>query len=365
MTWFFIDDLPDEAQAFADQLGTGPNRIQIQVKSPHEARNLLLVTKVAPQGVLMDVDLSAAAGEVGSGPGIAQDLRVKQKARDISEFPIVRFAAAANVAKNVQGDPGSDDLFDLKIQKEELRGGTAVVQRKLVGLEQLYGALSTYDPVAKPTLADLVGLTSPHLDLWCHQGLRDRVASALQITTHVAAGTFMRDFILPVGLLLDEDVLSYRLGIDRLASADTWKQLRDALPFRYGGVASDYFQRWWARGLEDWWLDTIKESRVLAALTIDQRVAALRVALGLELVPLVMPVGSAGDRPWRFCTISLEADPPRLIPVDPAEAVRVTPRADLPAWADPLCAALGPALQAKHDLRLNRSDLARLERKHR
>jgi hypothetical protein len=364
MSWLFVDDSPDEARAFADELTRGKNALEIEVSTPADARSRLLKQGYRPSGVLMDVDFSAAAGELGSGPGLAQDIRVKQKAGDIAEYPIVRFALRARVARNVKGDPGSDDLFDLRIQKEEVTQDRASVQERVIGLGEVYRTLDGYDPTLEAAAKSLLGLSDAELDRWCHQGFRGRISSGRQIATHVAASAFLRDFLLPTGLLIDEDVLSWRLGVER-ASSPGWSRLRDELSFRYRGVAGESFRRWWARGLEDWWVSVDKEGRALAGLPIPQRIEALRKASGGDLTQLVMPRGSAGDRPWRPCAINLEADPPRSVPVDPAEAVRLVPRSDIPPWSDPLCVALGTALQEKHDLRLNRSDLARLEHKHR
>lgn len=364
MTWLFVDDKPEEAEAFAQTLRTGTQAIVVEVARPKVARERLLRGRGEPSGVLMDVDLSVEPGDPGSGPGFAQDLRVDQRAGKIVEYPIVRFAAADRVDANVAGDPTSDDLFDLKIQKEELRESTVSVQSRLMGVAALYTHLIAIRPQEQPWLSSVVALEEADLAELCHRGFRDRFESSLQVGVHVAAGTFMRDFITPTGLLIDERVLSYRLGVDRVRSGDAWTHLRESLPFRYRGTASDAFQRWWARGLENWWATTIKDSKHLATLTIEQRITALNAALPLPVTPLEMPEGSAGTRPWRQCAISVEGRAPRWVPVDPNEAVRFTPRSDLPPWADPLYAAFGPAIQEKHDLRLNRDDLARLQRRY-
>jgi hypothetical protein len=363
MSWIFVDDFPGEAQAFADQLAKGRHPVAVEVVTPAEARDRLLTKAVTPAGVLMDVDLSNVPGERGSGPGIAQDLRVKQRAGEIAEYPIVRFAARAPVERNVKGDPGSDDLFDLKILKEELAQDVAAAQLRLIGLEAVYAGLAARNPAAPNVLNELLGLDDATLGRWSHEAFHDRLLSALQIATHVAAGAFMRGFLTPTGLLVSDSVLSYRLGVDARASGRRWEDLLQQLPFRYMGIASDYYRRWWARGLEDWWLDTVKSDRPLVSLPIRDRVQMLSNSFG-GLVALTMPAGSAGDKPWRLCALSLEADPPVFIPVDPTESVRFTPRADAPAWTDPTHVSLRLALQRRDDFRLNRNDLIRLQRKH-
>jgi hypothetical protein len=360
----FVDDVPDAAQSFADQLSTGAHPINVKVIEPAQAREQLLTGKVEPNGVLIDVELSNAPGELGSGPGIAQDLRVKQRARAIGEFPIVRFAGRGPVERNVKGDPGSDDLFDLRILKEQLADDLSGIQLSLTGLERVYEGLAITDLAAKGTLNQLLGVGDDELRRWSHESFHERLLSALRIGTHVGASAFMRGFLTPTGLLVGERVLSYRLGVDFEKSGEDWPKLLDTLPFRYKGVAWEYYPRWWSRGLEDWWLDVVKSERPLVSLTIAERVEPLKKVFN-GLVALTMPDGSAGDKPWRLCALSLEADPPVFIPVDPAEAVRFTPRSDQPAWTDPTHVSLRLAFQERDDFRLNRADLARLQRKYR
>ena len=365
-TWVFVDDLINEAKAFAGQLRVGDYPLEVEVHGPAEARELLLSRRIEPAGVLMDVDLSSAEREQGTGPGLAQDLRVKQRAGEIPEFPIARFAALAPVEKNVKGDPASDDLFDIKIQKEELGRHLRSVQSRLRGLRKIYEALGAFDPSSDIGLDVLLGTTPEQREEWSHRSFDDRMAAARQIAPHVAAGAFMRGFLLPTGLLIDAVVLGIRLGVDPSASGKVWRDLLDRFPFKYSGVASEHFERWWARGFERWWFDTLGDGVAPpVALTVAERVEVLSAKLGIQgLIPLKMPAGSPGERPWRLCALSLDREPPEFVPVDAAESVRISSRADLPIWVDPLHAALKPALQEKHDLRLNRSDLLRLGRKY-
>jgi hypothetical protein len=361
MSWILVDDLREDAQSFADAFGSGSNAIEVQVITAKRAREELLTDALKPAGVLMDVDLSSESGERGSGPGIAQDIRVKQKAGAIGEFPIVRFAARLPIQKNIKGDPGSDDLFDLKILKEEVSNEIDAIRIRLVGLEGIYAALSSHKNTSAG-MEGLLGLDGELLRRWSDERFHERILSAVHVATHVAAGAFMRSFLTPTGLLIDERVLAVRLGVDVTASGQTWRDLRDALPFEYSGLGCNAFRRWWARGLDDWWFDAVKSDRPLVSLNIAERIETLSGSFG-KLAPFKMPSGSAGMKPWRLCALALESDPPEFTPVDPAESVRLTPISDQALWTDPLSVSLGLALQ-KRDLRLNRSDVERLQRKH-
>ncbi len=366
LRWAFVEDQTDEAESFRKRLEAGEGAIAVSVLGPVAGREDLLTGKIVPVGLLMDVDLSLATGEHGTGLGIAQDIRGKQKAREIADYPIVRFARPEPVAKIIIGDPSSDDLFDLRIQKHEVVSDCGAVQRRLNGAKRVYEQLAGLASVDEEALTVLLGLNAQQREEWSHPALHTRLADGSQFAVHVAAGTFMRGFLNSPGLLIDEVLLAVRLGLDREASGGAWRELLEKLTdFKFSGTAHEEFERWWARGLEDWWLG-FSGGNSLASLTIRERHEMLCNHLRLNgLQPLTMPSGSAGDRPWRLCILSLEADEPQYVPVDPSTSVRLTPRTDQPLWTDPQYAALGPAVKAIDDKRLNRSDLDRLRRKYR
>jgi hypothetical protein len=211
--WFFVDDAPDEAEAFACQIRQFAE-VNIEVMSPSKAREVILSGQRTPAGVLMDVDLSASAGEVGTGPGIAQDIRVKQRSKKLSEFPIVRFASFPRVLDNLSGDPSSDDLFDLKIQKEEVARDVESIVKRLCGVRSIYDVLIECGESAECTVETILSCPPDSLIAWGHDGFNSRLMSALQVAPHVSAGVIIRSLLIPTGLLIDEYALSIRLGVD-------------------------------------------------------------------------------------------------------------------------------------------------------
>lgn len=361
--WLFVDDNEVAARSFAAKLSQS-DRFIITPVLPQKARDLLLSGRADPDGVLMDIDLSEVPGENGTGLGLAQDIRAKQKSGVVREFPIVRFARREPVARNVGGDPASDDLFDLKIEKEKVKVEDFDVVSRLQGVQEVYEKLAEVPKLTDEVVERFLGLDRDHLDAWSHPDFHDRLASGRQVAVHVAAGLFLRAFILVSGLLIDEDLLSVRLGVDKNRSGSAWSKLLEKLePFRYKGVSCAAFPRWWAHGLNNWWLDLSPESSPLSALTIDERMEEVKHKLGIHgIEPLIMPEISPGSKPWRLCALSLENDHPLMVPIDPESSVRMTQHIDFPVWVDPAYAALGPALRARDDRRLNQGDLLRLQR---
>src|SRR5262245_34052873 len=113
--WLFVDDQHAEAKTLVGLLSRDRAGISVEVMPPSQAKEMLLGKGYYPRGVLMDIDLSGDPAQRGSGAGFAQDVRVRQKARELPEFPVIRLAGRTPVKKHVAGDPTSDDLFDLRV----------------------------------------------------------------------------------------------------------------------------------------------------------------------------------------------------------------------------------------------------------
>jgi hypothetical protein len=317
----------------------------------------------------MDVDLSAIPNELGTGPGIAQDIRTKQKAGLACEFPIVRFSAADPLARNVFGDPSSEDLFELKILKDDVPQNRNLIVAQLAGVTEVYEAiiqLAENMDKAEDVLVNLFGADAETLGKWSHEGLTAKVLTGASFAPHVAAGAFCRLFLVPYGILIDDRLLAIRLGLNMEASGAAWSAvLERCQSFIYKGAAGKYFLRWWSRGLDEWWFNHVDKGGPLAGRTVAERVELLSRATGIEqLIPLSDLPAHENFRPWRFCRLALEASPAQYIPVDPAESVRITAQSDFPPWVEAYSASAKLALRAREDQRLNKKDLDRLRRKY-
>ncbi|MES3676971.1 hypothetical protein QC589_13520 [Halomonas elongata] len=361
--WFLVDDLKEEAEAFAEKL-RDDGGLAVRVLNPDEAKNKLLRDGCEPNGVLMDVDLSSIQGELGSGPGIAQDIRVKQKSQEIPEYPVIRFAALKKVKQNVRGDPTSDDLFDIKVQKERVARDITSLSEEIKGVRDVYDFLSR---IKRGSIRkrEIFGCTDEEFECWGNEAFCRRILGSVNTSVHVAAGYFMRNFLVPSGLLIDEVMLSVRLGVDYDTSGGSWLELKKNLDFHYQGAGGGFFRRWWAFGLEEWWFNNINAEEPLVGLPATERVKFLERALGIKnITPLDLPRGSPGVSPWRLCTLSLEKEPSEIVPIDPAHSVKISPDVDVPDWIDPMYASFQEALRNREDFRLDMSDVESLSKRY-
>ncbi|HMG48843.1 MAG TPA: hypothetical protein VK614_15455 [Allosphingosinicella sp.] len=348
--WLFVDDSGEERAAFANAL-TVADDLLITGISATDAKALLNANALRPTGVLMDVDLSNETGMQSTGPGLSQDMRVAQQRQDIPSFPIVRFSYRTKVEQNIGHDTSSDDLFDLKIDKDGVAAATLdAVRSKLRGVAAVYSAVGE-----SVSASGVLGLNEEIWEAWGHPTFAEDLAIADR--TYLRAMPLVRALMHP-GFLINEDLLAIRLGLDRHASSGWAAVLAELEQAKYQGVAAQYFQRWWARGLEAWWAELGGDCTPLAGNSIGERFARLSDRFS-QLVALSMPTGSWGDRPWRHCSLTLEHTG-EFLPLDPARSVRFKSRSKLPDWLDPLYAALGPAVRAAGDARLDKDDLERL-----
>jgi CheY-like chemotaxis protein len=350
MEWLFVDDTKGDRQSFAEALSL-PDELRVTAISGAEARERLTANSLMADGILMDIDLSNETGQAENGLAITAAIRAAQNRGAIASFPVVRFSYRDRVAENIGHDPSSDDFFDLAIDKDGLSaaGATEEVQNHLLGMTEVYASISGD--------SDVLVLMGSDAEKWAsfgHSGFTDDLMYANR--PHLKAGIVVRALEKP-GLLIEEQLLGARLGVD-LEHSDGAQALLSALaPAAYDGVGSAYYRRWWARAVELWWTDSLGIEEPLAAYTIGERVGILCDTFP-GLVPVTMPQGSPGDRPWRLCTLTLEKGG-GFIPVDPEHGVPYRPRSPLPEWLDPTYAALGPAIKNGNDPRLDREELAR------
>lgn len=353
--WLFVDDVPGDRSSFVDALEVA-DVLRIKAISGLEAKDMLGARSLAPAGILMDVDLSNEQGMQGTGLGLAFDMRSAQYRGALSSFPIIRFSLREAVEQNVGHDASSDDVFDLKIYKDDVRvdDHVALIQCWMRGTSAIYAAIGT-----DVALLSATGVTESQWEMWGDASFVDELRYADR--AHLKAACFVRLIRIP-GLLIDESLLGTRLGIAP-GSEGYAAILNELEAIRYTGIGAEFFKRWWARGLEMWWDQEINPDVPLSGATVTERVKQLEARFG-DLQPLMMPESSPGNRPWRLCSLSVERSG-AFIPIDPVWAVPFRPRVASADWADPTYAALGVAAKDADNPRIDQDELVRQMKRYR
>ena len=128
------------------------------------------------------------------------------------------------------------------------------------------------------------------------------------------------------GLLINEQLLSIRLGVDIDKSPD-WSFLKTEIlkNYQYIGVLGDHYECWWQSEILNWWKTTFSKSLIVMA--AQEKVRFLNEKYGLSICPLSLPKNHRFDTYWYKCRFS-------DTPLDPSDALRTT---EMPryAWLEP------------------------------
>jgi hypothetical protein len=244
--------------------------------------------------------------------------------------PIVRLCAAQVFQDYLQGDDSTADIFDLGFDKEMVGDIAPLARAKLAVLPELYAAVQVAPEDPAVAAQRLLCVETEHYER-LHSRFRAALEAELTRKPHEAVSFIIRQLFEPPGLLIREELLAIRLGVDT-ARSDGWDRLKKYFaPARYVGVACNGFRRWWmdlvlSRGAQP-------GSPPLFRLSAVERVAALDKAGFRDLVALIPTPESPGDRPW---LLSVSDDPALRLPVDPRHAfilsTPVSPWLDEPVW---------------------------------
>jgi len=337
--YIFVDDAtgPESDSERYRKLLDKEGELAVDLVPPD--RSTLLVAEpeleAGIDGYILDINLSDQIDDHGkrfrgTGAGLAQDLRLLQtKGPNEGQRPrpIVRLCAAQVFQDYLAGDDSTTDIFDLGFDKEMIGDVAPLVRAKLAVLPELYATVQGTQEGAAPKL---LGVETEHYER-LHSRFRAALETELTRKPHEAVSFIIRQLFEPPGLLISEQLLAIRLGVDKARSGG-WERLKDYFsPARYVGVAGNGFRRWWM----DLVLSRCAQpgSPPLFRLSAVERVAALNKAGFGDLVPLMPTPESPGDRPW---LLSQWDDLALRLPVDPRHAfilsTPVSPWLDEPVW---------------------------------
>ncbi|WP_133164350.1 hypothetical protein [Solimonas fluminis] len=291
-------------------------------------------------GILLDLRLDVDADESGKrvayrGPTLAQELRTRMAEGGLPPFPIVLWSVNAKFRQSYTGDESSHDLFDDIYEKDrEIAENPALVSKKLAALAHGYAALRG---ISRENAISVLGLDAEKESPLYLQFLAEYLDAVTRSPSEV--GHFLlNDLVRPSGLLITEEMLAARLGVDISASGDQWGQIKSALgQARYSGPFSDGWPRWWWFRVEDWWASLGKQSPEIRRLAAEERVAYLGKMLGLSLTSAKPIEGAASTKYFTLCA-------GLGLPLDPLDGLKTFKRTTH-AWHDASYVSIYAALE--------------------
>lgn len=270
-----------------------------------------ILSKIKPDTNALILDYRLTKGENNvcfDAPTIAQTLRSKHSENKF-ELPII-LMSNENVITDYYKDFTSQDLFDFSLTKKEF------IDDKIGFNKKLKSFIGTYSKIKEAdfNLSKILDVEEEGNDL-----IHSRIFAKLDIKKGdiFAFSDFIYSKIIcSTGLLIDEDVLSARIGISKKSSE--WKNILDSLNnCVYGGIFSDTYPRWWMSKIENWWVETIQCETPLRRLDASERMEIIKNKLSLtELEVVVKTTQSHSSNFWTVCKYS-------NAPLDPFDGIEL------------------------------------------
>ncbi|GHV15658.1 hypothetical protein FACS1894169_07750 [Bacteroidia bacterium] len=283
-----------------------------------------------PDIILMDYKLTEGSElSYCDAPTIASTLRSKYN-NAIKERPIVLISTLDNIVKLYKKDYTSHDLFDYAISKERALENTEYFRCKCLSF------LNSYTDIVKNKfdLDKILGLNG-EINL-IHSKIRIQLNKDIQSAYEFSRFIF-EHLIRCSGLLIGEDILSARLGVSK--DSTDWGKLKEKLlEYKYIGIFSDVYDRWWMSKIEFWWNDILKIDYPLRQYDVTERVLLLQKQLGLnDLNEVKSSSMNLSKNYWSICKET-------QLPLDPFDGIELLDEEYKP-WQDKEYVSIEGALQ--------------------
>jgi len=297
--YLYIDDQPEDTEGIALGLSVKPKKLKVEKpvipKSWNEQIQFLIDNLKNFGGILLDLKLTVRSGSGDTikyqSPALAQEMRNLAKEKKIADLPIILCSTDENFKKFY--DNTSQDLFDATFEKEDMNGDLVI--------EEFIAYVETYEAIRK-NKADLKKLLdSGDVDISQVQQYFDDLK-----TVHERAG-LLKQVVEPSGILIDEELLAIRLGVNKSKSKD-WESLLDELnessKSKYKGVYSNVWQRWWMPLVAKWWNKTFPELFFQNTSASEKVTAIIKQFRFKKLISLELPKYHEYDSFWYKCSKS-------------------------------------------------------------
>lgn len=303
-----------------------------------------------PFGLLLDLRLDEMPDENNEraayrGPTLAQELRTRMAEGSLPAFPIVLWSVNDKFIKSYNLDETSHDLFDGVYGKDrQITETPDSVAKELASLARGYASLKELKGKGIRHAVQTLGLTEDQDSAVYAQFLDEYKDVAKRPSSHEIAQFLLMDLLGSDGLVVTEETLAARLGIDIDASASEWQILKTYLESaKYAGPFSDGWHRWWWFRVANWWSTFLEQQTPLQRMEATDRVKVLndKFEMGLTVAD---PINNSYSTNYFTLCVALKR------PLDPADGLRVT-RKLARSWHDTRFVSVHAALE-----RINREN---------
>ena len=288
-------------------------------------------------GLIIDQKLDAANDEGETvdywGTSLAQNFRTEMIGFNIDSAPIILLSNEDVFVQYYALDESAHNLFDFAVKKKEIASCSAYaakVSQIILALARAY-KVATEEVLPKSSLAvSPFELLRPLLnwDEAIYQYTDSRLVEYLFVKSHdihTLTSLILNNLVRSAGVLVTEEMLATKLGVD-LSRSEDWPVLKETFnDFKYRGVFSELKDRWWFSRIEDWWIETVSSQDTIRGLSALDRVATLKKATALvKIEPIPPKYSNQSEKYWVNCVFS-------GTPLDPHDAL-VASSVDLKPW---------------------------------
>jgi len=273
--------------------------------------------------LLLDFRLSEKKA-IYDAPSIAQTIRTQHNTINYKDLPIILISSEDNISSYYK-DYTSQDLFDFAISKNELLNNLEKYSNRMKSIINGYILISKVNLDNTKKLVELLSIPEDILNK-----LSVRIQELLETdkftkNTFLASDFIVNHIVKPSGILIGEDILAARLGVD--THSEDWVALKIILDgYKYKGIYFDSYERWWSIGVELWWKTISPSALSLKRLKASQRVAIIQEALKLENLQVAQnSEHSKSDYFWTICA-------EKQTPLDPIDGFEISD--NIEPWED-------------------------------
>jgi len=277
--------------------------------------------------ILMDQNLSGSIEKIPyMGTTLVQELRTRMAENVMVGRPIILWSIAGNITSYAK-ENSSHNLVDAVWKKEWLdptnlcKIAKCKLQMKVLidGYKQLNDFLreTGVKNIDRPKLiSSIFGLNLEQYSVLVPENVKGYFENDNHHVAHTMSQFLINSVLRFNGFLIDEETLAARLGV--AIKSKGWKVLTsDVLnEFKYKGIYSEYYERWWAVEIDNWWLQEVNNDH-LAGLTAQQRILILNKHYNMKLDKAGASEGHSEEMFWHTCIIS-------KVPIDPTDSFKLT-----------------------------------------
>lgn len=300
---YIDDENEDRSQAYADGLST-LSLIDVKIKKPtnfETLRDELIHEQDNIDALILDLRLDGnQQGErvaKYTAPILATGIRSQCLIEDgfRKEFPIFLISSKENLKKYFDSDTSSHDLFDYTFTK-------ATVGNEGVNYERIIASITeTYKLIGKEKTDFTTILNYPSIKEIENRIFTSKLLTGEGTSVSEVSQYIFNEIISKSGVLIDENILAARLGIDKEKSND-WNKLLDLVDkYKYTGVFCKAFDRWWFSGIMDWWNDNFP-NKLLIRLNAEERVNLIIEKFEIKEIQVAEPIEkTTSTKFWTVC----------------------------------------------------------------